>query len=180
MISIYVLLALMILAAIIAVEIRDLLSSVIAVGAVGLLLSLVSLLLKAPDVAITQLTVELIAVIVLIRATVHRDVAHRVVKTQIFPAVVAFIFAGVFLTLVWWSLAETPAFGEPIMRVASRYTANGVSETGAANVVASVLLDYRGYDTLAEATVLFAAAMGVLAVTRRSAQRRDREERRYE
>ncbi len=34
-------------------------------------------------------------------------------------------------------------------------------------MVASILLDFRGYDTLGEATVLFTAVMGVLAVVRR-------------
>ena len=40
-------------------------------------------------------------------------------------------------------------------------------ETGAANLVASVILDYRAFDTLGEATVLFTAVMGVLAVVRK-------------
>lgn len=172
MVAIYILLVLMILAAIIAVEIRDLLSSVIAVGAVGLLLSLVSLLLKAPDVAITQLTVEIVAVIVLIRAAIHRDVAHRVLGTKPLTAAVALVFSAAFLALVCWSLADLRQFGDPAMRVSSRYAEEGLAETGAANVVASVLLDYRGYDTLGEATVLFTAAMGVLAVTRNATHKR--------
>lgn len=38
--------------------------------------------------------------------------------------------------------------------------------TGAANVVTSVVWGYRGYDTLGEVTVLFTAVVGVLAVLR--------------
>ena len=60
MVELYVLLVLMIIGAIIAIEVKDLLSSVIAVGAVGLALSIVFLILKAPDVAITQLVVEIL------------------------------------------------------------------------------------------------------------------------
>src|SRR6056297_608378 len=72
MIALYILLVMMILGALVAIEVRSLISSVVAVGAVGLGLSLVFLLLKAPDVALTQLVVEIIAVIILIRATIRR------------------------------------------------------------------------------------------------------------
>ncbi|MCK4325548.1 DUF4040 domain-containing protein, partial [bacterium] len=57
MAELYLLLLFMIAGAIIAVETKDLLSSVIAVGAVGLGLSVAFLVLKAPDLAITQLVV---------------------------------------------------------------------------------------------------------------------------
>ncbi|NQU73767.1 MAG: DUF4040 domain-containing protein, partial [Candidatus Omnitrophica bacterium] len=73
MIELYLLLIFMIIGAIIAIEVKDLLSSVVAVGAVGLALSIVFLILKAPDVAITQLVVEILALIILIRATLKRD-----------------------------------------------------------------------------------------------------------
>jgi multisubunit Na+/H+ antiporter MnhB subunit len=42
-----------------------------------------------------------------------------------------------------------------------------LQQTGAANLVTSVILDYRAFDTLGEATVLFTAAMAVLTVVRR-------------
>ena len=38
--------------------------------------------------------------------------------------------------------------------------------TGAANVVTSVIWDYRGYDTVGEATVLFTAVAGIAALFR--------------
>ena len=41
---------------------------------------------------------------------------------------------------------------------------NGQVETGSNNIVAAIVFDYRGLDTLGEASVLFAAAMGVLIV----------------
>ena len=68
MIELQILLIIMIVGAIVAIEVKDLLSSVVTVGAVGLILSIVFLILKAPDVAITQLVVEILALIILIRA----------------------------------------------------------------------------------------------------------------
>ena len=44
---------------------------------------------------------------------------------------------------------------------------NAQSETGANNAVTSVVFDYRGFDTLGEATVLFTAVAGVILVFRR-------------
>ena len=67
--EIHLILLFMICAAIAAVEMRDLISSVIALSAVGLGLCLAFLLLKAPSLAVTQLVVEILFVIVLIRGT---------------------------------------------------------------------------------------------------------------
>ena len=44
---------------------------------------------------------------------------------------------------------------------------NSQLETGSNNVVTGVLFDYRGLDTLGEASVLFAAASGVMLLFRR-------------
>jgi len=60
-------------------------------------------------------------------------------------------------------LANIP-FGEDKVNVANRYMRNGVRETGAANIVTSVVVAYRGFDTLGEVTVLFIAAVAVGAV----------------
>ena len=43
---------------------------------------------------------------------------------------------------------------------------NAPQQTGAANVVTSIVWGYRGYDTLGEATVLFTAVVGVIMVFR--------------
>ena len=167
MIALYVLLVLMIVGAIAAIEVKNLLSAVIAVGAVGLGLSLVCLLLQAPDVAITQLVVEIIAVIILIRATVKRDLPGSVTGHRILTGFVAVLFGVVLVWIAASAFTELAPFGDPAMRVAERYLAEGAEQTGAVNLVASILLDYRAYDTLGEATVLFTAVLGVLAVVRR-------------
>jgi len=53
--------------------------------------------------------------------------------------------------------------------IGQRILENGPRETGATDVVTSVVWDYRGYDTLGEATVLFTAVAGtaMLFVARR-------------
>lgn len=161
------LLLFMILAGIVAVEIEDLLSSVIAVGAVGLGVSLAFLILKAPDLAITQLVVEILCLIILIRATIKKDMPLVKSGRWFFNTVSTLLFIALFLIFAYFALKELPQFGQPIMRVAKEYVETGLSKTGATNLVAAIILDFRGYDTLGEATILFTAVMGVLAVMRR-------------
>lgn len=61
------------------------------------------------------------------------------------------------------SLLKSP-FGSPKTKVGRRYIDEGVEETGSANIVTSVVVSYRGFDTLGEVTVLFIAAIGLGAV----------------
>ena len=55
-------------------------------------------------------------------------------------------------------------FGKDKIDVANYYIKKGVEETGAVNIVTAVVLNYRGFDTLGEVTVLFIAAVGLGAV----------------
>lgn len=167
MIELYILFIFMIVGAIIAIEVKDMLSSVVAVGAVGLGLSIVFLILKAPDVAITQLVVEILALIILIRATLKVDLPFSTTGRWVVNTFITVIFIGVFLLVASRALKDLPEFGYPVMKVADTYLKGGLTKTGATNLVASVILDYRAYDTLGEATILFTAVMGVLAVVRR-------------
>ena len=163
----YILLILMIIGAIAAIQMKDLISSVIAVGAVGLGLSIAFLVLKAPDLAITQLVVELLCLIILIRATLRKDLPFSTTGRWFFNTLVTTIFVITFLVLGYISLRELPVFGQPIMKVATIYLDTGLLKTGATNLVASVILDFRAYDTLGEATILFTAVIGVMAIMRR-------------
>ena len=65
--ELHIILVCMIFAAVVAVEMKDLISSVISLSAVGLGLSLAFLILKAPNLAIIQLVVEILCIIILIR-----------------------------------------------------------------------------------------------------------------
>lgn len=57
---------------------------------------------------------------------------------------------------------------EPIQPLMDDYIIlHAQEETGSNNAVTSVVFDYRGFDTLGEATVLFAAVVGVVIVFRR-------------
>jgi len=80
-------------------------------------------------------------------------------RTVIALGSLAFIFLVLAVTV-----ASLPSYGQPVMDSAGYILDNAVKQTGAENIVCSIVLDYRGYDTLGEATVWFAAVMGVVAV----------------
>ena len=61
------------------------------------------------------------------------------------------------------SLAKVP-FGTPKTKVGRHYIDEGINETGATNIVTSVVVSYRGFDTLGEVTILFIASIGLGAV----------------
>ena len=69
-------------------------------------------------------------------------------------------------------LMSDPA-SAPVQPVGFDYLANAAEETGAANAVMAVLLDYRAYDTLGEATVIFVSILGVYAILRRVGRKKN-------
>lgn len=162
----------MIIGAVIAVETKNLLSSVISLGAVGVGTSIAFLMLQAPDLAITQIVVEVLALIILIRATISRDIETTGEGREFFGlAVVTIMVIATFIFGVE-IMRELPRFGAPLLTkagdtVSHYYLRHGLKDTGAANLVSSVILDFRAYDTLGEATVLFTAIMGALAILRK-------------
>lgn len=80
-------------------------------------------------------------------------------------AVVFFTIVAVFL--VFSALMVHP-FGTPDEAdMDNGIITNAQNETGANNGVTSVVFDYRGFDTLGEATILFTAVAGVIMIFRR-------------
>ncbi len=167
----YILLLFIIIAAIIAVETDNLLSSVICVGAIGFGGSLMFLFLRAPDIAITQIVVEVLGLIILIRATIARDLTFITGDREFFGLVVSIVIIFV-IFLAGIRVFETlPDFGTAIFSkvhdaASQTYIQKGLEQTGAANLVASVILDFRAYDTLGEATVLFTSIIGATVIMR--------------
>jgi len=163
-----VLLLLMIGGAIFSLEARDLLSAVIAYGIVGFGLVICFLLLQAPDLALVQIVVETITLIIMI-AVILNSTRDEVVKSRKKSAVyviLTFIFMGLFLYFFNRTTRTLSMFGEHVMRMSRAYILPGAEKTGSANLVTGVIFDYRGYDTLGEATILFTAVIGVLTVLR--------------
>ena len=82
--------------------------------------------------------------------------------------VVAVIFFAIVAVFFVFSALMMHPFGEPEKTEMDQYIIDKTqNETGADNGVTSVVFDYRGFDTLGEATVLFTAVAGVILIFRR-------------
>lgn len=167
--AISVIVGFMILGAIYAIHARDILSAVIAGGIVGYSLVICFLLLKAPDLAIVQIVVETITLIIMVAVVLD---SSRVEAYGKFDSR-AWVTAGtavLILAILFWFLKDASAtlapFGENTLRMADAYVNGAVEKTGSVNLVTGVIFDFRGYDTLGEATVLVTAVLGVLTILR--------------
>ncbi len=190
---IVILIVFMLVAAVIALEAGDLLSSVIAVGAAGFALSVIDLLVGAPDLAITQVVVEVIMLVLLIRVVLKRRDRAAALSSDLLRTGLCLLACGVLLAVVFLAFGglggETapegtmPPFGEPVLANAQdaavqpgaskQYLEQTVDETGAVNAVTAVLLDFRAYDTLGEATVIFVSVLGAYALLRQIGRRKE-------
>lgn len=73
--------------------------------------------------------------------------------------------------LLIYGTVDMPDWGDPhspaSIHVSPRYIEKAMEETAVPNMVTSVLVDYRGYDTLGETVVIFTAAMACILLIRR-------------
>lgn len=86
-----------------------------------------------------------------------------------------FLIALLLVTISWLPASgtvERPVNNE----VATRYIEKGLEETGAVNIVAGMILDYRAFDTLGESHVLFTATITVLILLRLNKTEKDEAE----
>jgi len=167
--AISIIVGLMILGALYAIHAKDLLSAVIAGGIVGYGLVICFLLLKAPDLAIVQIVVETITLIIMVAVVLDSSREELFLKTDTQGYISA--ITAVFLIIVLFyffkiSVSTLDVFGESILRMAGPYIDGATEKTGSANLVTGVVFDFRGYDTLGEATVLVTAVLGVLTILR--------------
>ena len=71
---------------------------------------------------------------------------------------VGLVLFSLVLEMPLFGAANGPTYNE----VYDQYTRNGLGDTGATNLVTAIVLDYRGFDTMGETTVLFTAVMAAL------------------
>jgi multisubunit Na+/H+ antiporter MnhB subunit len=178
-IVLYVIVGVMIVGALYALNAKDLLSAIISCGIVGYGLVICFLLLKAPDLAIVQIVVETITLIIMVAVVVassRKEIDDNIgisvkgvsyLNTRyVVDIILVVLFALLLFDFFRQAIDVLEPFGVHTSRMSVAYTENGGSVTGSANLVTGVLFDFRAYDTLGEATVLFTAAIGVLTVLR--------------
>lgn len=159
----------MIIGAIYAIHARDLLSAVIACGIVGYGLVVCFLLLKAPDLAIVQIVVDTISLIIMVAVVLNSSRDEPYIKPDPQGNVLAILSWIIIVVLLYFytiSIDSLDSLGNGTLRMAEAYIDGAAEKTGSANLVTGVVFDFRGYDTLGEATVLVTAVLGVITILR--------------
>ncbi|MDF3918382.1 MULTISPECIES: monovalent cation/H+ antiporter subunit A [Salinicola] len=143
---------------------RRRLVSLMMLSVVGLMVSLAFARFSAPDLALTQLAVEVVTVILLMLAlfflpqrTPKESSGARVVRDVLLAAG----FGGIVASLNYAMLTR------PLDTISGFFLENSVSGGGGHNVVNVILVDFRGFDTLGEITVLCIAAIGIYKLLNR-------------
>jgi multicomponent Na+:H+ antiporter subunit B len=78
------------------------------------------------------------------------------------------LILGAFFILLVYAESDLPAHGDPAAptrtHITPHYIEGAVPETATPNIVTAVLADYRSYDTLGEAAVVFTAGLAVMLI----------------
>jgi multicomponent Na+:H+ antiporter subunit B len=167
--AIIIITAFMIAGAIYAIHAKDLLSAVIACGIVGYGLVICFLLLKAPDLAIVQIVVDTVSLIIMVAVVLNtsRNEPFSGMDSQGYVhALLGLIIMMVLLYFYHKAISNLDNLGISTLRMSDAYVNGATERTGSANLVTGVVFDFRGYDTLGEATVLVTTVLGVIAVLR--------------
>jgi multicomponent Na+:H+ antiporter subunit A len=167
--TISIILGFMIIGALFALHAKDLLSAVIAMGIVGYGLVICFLLLRAPDLAIVQIVVETITLVIMVAVVLDstREEVDTVMSLRTIFNMIAglIIFAGLFYFFIL-AIENLDPLGAHTLRMSETYVEGAVEKTGSVNLVTGVLFDFRAYDTLGEAVILYTAALGALTLLR--------------
>ena len=97
-----------------------------------------------------------------------------------FFSYMAAVLAFVMVFFLQRAAIDIPDFGSALSPAATgevvrRYVEQGLTETGAVNIVAGVILDYRAFDTLGESHVLFTASVAVFILLLQSKAEKEKE-----
>lgn len=143
---------------------RQRMVALIMLSVVGLIVSIAFARFSAPDLALTQLAVEVATVILLMLAlfflpqkTKNESSPRRVVRDLSIAAVCGGVVATINYALIT----------RPFDSISAFFLANSKTGGGGTNVVNVILVDFRGFDTLGEITVLGIAALGIFKLITR-------------
>ena len=138
--------------------------AILALGVQGTAVALIFLLFGAPDLAFTQFMVEILSVVILalVMTRLRLDESdHRQFEDLARDGVLALVCgAGVSLLLM------VVLSGTLDTRLSDFFAATSVPIAHGANIVNVILVDYRGFDTLGEISVVMAAGIAIMVLLR--------------
>ncbi|WP_035373322.1 monovalent cation/H+ antiporter subunit A [Acinetobacter gerneri] len=135
--------------------------AVLISGAIGLVVTMVFVCLSAPDLALTQITVDVVTTVLLLMSLslLPQLTPYESKKGQRYRDAVIAILAGVGIGWITWLMLTRDHNS-----LSWFYIQQALPLGGGSNVVNVILVDFRGFDTFGEITVLGIAAIGALCL----------------
>ncbi|WP_058997171.1 DUF4040 domain-containing protein [Haloarcula sp. CBA1127] len=158
-----------------AAVLRDVLASLMAFAAYSLGISIIWVMLEAPDVGLTEAAVGAGIMTILFILALANTVRPQ--ENGLFESISArtVVLVGGFVVVMIATVPSLPPVGadgtvhpNPVVsgEVTQYYLENAYADTEVKNAVTAVLAAYRGFDTLGEAVVVFSAGVAALTVLR--------------
>ena len=168
---IYAIAALTVISGIISIRSKTFLMSLAALGGVGFSIALLFALLGAPDLAITQFSVETLTVILFV-FVVYRLPELSVLsgKAIVFLDIILSVSAGALVTILILLVNEVPEQAS----VSQFFLENSYTQAHGRNIVNVILTDFRAMDTLGETIVLATAGLGVYTLLKAKVTKKDK------
>jgi len=143
---------------------RNRLLSLVLIGVTGLIVSMTFNYLSAPDLALTQISVEVVTIILLLLALnfMPQDTPRESTSARRLRDVAISVAGGLGVGGLIYALM-TRDFAMP--SISEYHIANSYKGGGGTNVVNVILVDFRGFDTFGEIIVLGIAAIIIYAIT---------------
>ena len=138
--------------------------ALLMISVVGLMVSIAFTRFSAPDLALTQLSVEVVTIILLMLALFF--LPHKTPKQSESSRVVRDLSIASMVGVVVGSLSYA-LMTRPFQTISDFFIANAKTGGGGTNVVNVILVDFRGFDTLGEITVLGIASLGIFKLLTR-------------
>lgn len=157
-----------------AILVKDLISAVFILGSYSFALALVWALVGAVDVAFVEAVVGAGLATVFFLMTLFRakqkDTAIRRSPVSL-AAIIGLPLLGL---LLLYGAGDLPVFGDPnspaSTYISTDYLENSIEQTKTPNVVTSVLMDYRSFDTFIETIVIFTAGIACALLLKRGSK----------
>ena len=141
---------------------RNRLLSLVLIGVIGLIVSIGFIYLSAPDLALTQISVEVVTIILMLLAlnylpkSTPRESSHA---RRLRDGALA-VTGGAGVGALIWALMT-----RDFSPISDFHLAQSYPGGGGTNVVNVILVDFRGFDTFGEIIVLGIAALAIFALT---------------
>lgn len=147
--------------------------AIVALGALGYMVSMFFVIFRAPDLALTQMVVETVTTVLFLLCFYHLPKLNKRIERIRFKLTNLIISIAMGLTVTLLALS---ANGHKLFEPISSFFENSYKLAGAKNIVNAILVDFRGFDTMLEISVLAIAGLGVYILVHQRSKRREQHE----